>query len=84
MKKIKLKQVIKHIYKQELEEFKDPESWWDCTKEEKAEAVKEFKEEWSGIETIEDLIRALTVTTTDDKMAAVDMILQAVIEEFEE
>jgi hypothetical protein len=80
MKKIKLKQVIKEIYKQELEVFKEPENWWDCTEKEKAEAIKEFKEEWSGIETIDDLIGTLNENGYGDDIA-VNMILQAAIEE---
>ena len=80
MKKIKLKKVIKEIYKQELVEFQDPENWWDCTKEEKAEALKEFKEEWSEIETIDDLIGTLCERGYSDDIA-VNMILQAAIEE---
>jgi hypothetical protein len=80
MKKIKLKQVVKHIYKFELEEFKDnSEYWWDCTKEEKAEAIKEFKEDWKEIETIDDLIGILTERGYSEDLA-VDTILQAVIE----
>jgi hypothetical protein len=80
MKKIKLKQVIKQIYKQELERFLEPDDWYDCTEKEKAEALKEFKEDWSEIETINDLILTLFWWGYDDE-DAVDMVLQAVIEE---
>jgi len=80
MKKIKLKQVVKQIYKQELENFLVPESWYDCCEKEKAEAIKEFKEDWKEIETIEDLLGTLCALGYDDSDAA-DMVLQAVIEE---
>ena len=83
MKKIKLKQVVKELYKQELEIFLDPEIWVDNTEKEKAQALKAFKEEWNDIETIDDLIGTLCERGYDED-DAVDRVLQAVIDEDED
>ncbi len=80
MKKIKLKQVIKELYKQELEIFLDSEIWVDNTEKEKAQAIKAFKEEWNDIETIDDLIGTLCERGYDED-DAVDRVLKAVIDE---
>jgi hypothetical protein len=80
MNKIKLKQVIKELYKQELEMFLDPEIWIDNTEKEKAHAIKEFKQEWNDIETIDDLIGTLCERGYDEN-DAVDRVLKAVIDE---
>lgn len=80
MKKIKLKQVVKLVYKQELEIFLDPEIWVDNTEKEKAQAIKAFKEEWNDIETIDDLIGTLCERGYDED-DAVDRVLKAVIDE---
>jgi hypothetical protein len=83
MKKIKLKQLVKELYKQELEIFLDPEVWIDNTEKEKAKALKEFKQEWNEIESIDELIGTLCERGYDED-DAVDMVLQAMIDEDED
>ncbi len=83
MKKIKLKQLAKELYKQELEIFLDQEVWIDNTEKEKAKALKEFKQEWNEIESIDELIGTLRERGYDDD-DAVDRVLQAVIDEDED
>ena len=76
----KLKQVAEQIYKEELEDLLDQiKSWYDCSEEEKVEAIKDFNELWNQIETIDDLIGTLDEKGYGDDAA--DRILRAVIEE---